>query len=141
MERGSKRGGSILVMVLIISTFIMVVATVSLRSGTLLYELALDRVTQAEHLRAAQALAYYGIAHCKLIGEEKRKEYLLSFDRWPPPEGAYEGRIVIEPRQQGYIIDVTICKHGEELGGVHTDIQQEKDGWRIQSMQAMTTQE
>ncbi len=139
MERGSQKNGSILVMVLIISAFIMVVATVSLRSGTLLYELALDRVEQTEHFKVAQALIYYGIAHCKTLGEDKRKAHQLSFDQWPfdsthnrpPPDEAYAGKIAIEPRKLGYMIEATLYQQEEELCCMQAEIEQEKGVWRI----------
>lgn len=136
MERGSRKKGSAVVTVLIISTFIMVVATISLRSGTLLYELALDRVAQATHLRAAQALLYYGIAHCKTLGEDKSELHQLSFDQWPPPDGAYEGAIAIEPRQRGYSIEATLSKQREELCCMRAEIEREKGVWRIVGWQS-----
>ena len=131
MERGSKRSGSVLVLVLILSTFIMVVATVSLRSGTLLYELALDRVAQLKQQRTVQALAYYGIAYCKTIRGSKPRSHSLSFDHWPLSDGIYEGAINIEPKGKGYSITATIKKQGEDLSSIQIRIEKKSDGWWI----------
>ena len=131
MERGSKRSGSAVVLVLILSTFIMVIATVSLRSGTLLYELALDRVAYLKQLRAAQALAFYGIAYCKTIRGSKPQSHSLSFDHWPPPNGPYEGEIVIEQTKKGFMVGATLSKQGEGLNYIQAEIGRQKDGWRI----------
>jgi len=109
----------------------MVVATVSLRSGTLLYELALDRVAQLKQQRTAQALAYYGIAYCKTIGGSKPQSHSLSFDHWPPPNGPYEGEIVIEQTQKGYTVAATIFKQGHELNSILAEVEEQKGGWRI----------
>lgn len=144
MERGSKRSGSVLVLVLILSTFIMVVATVSLRSGTLLYELALDRVVQLKQQRTAQALAYYGIAYCKTIRGSKPRSHTLSFDHWPLSDGIYEGAINIEPKGKGYSITAMLSspsppsaisgwRQREDLSSILVEIGQQKDGWRIVS--------
>ena len=136
MEKGSKRNGSIIVMVLMIGTFIMVVASVALRSGTLLYELALDRVTYLKQLHAAQALAYYGIAYCKMRKEEKRESHSLSFAHWPLPSGPYEGSITIEPIKKGYIVAAILLRQNEELCSIQAEIECPKEEWRIVSWQS-----
>ena len=134
MERGSKNGSTV-VLLLVISTFIMMVATVALRSGTLLYELALDRVAHFKQLRASQALAYYGISYCKTIRGSKSQSHSLSFNHWPSPDGAYEGNISIESKEKGYSITTMLTKKGEEINMVRVEIGQQKGVWRIVSWQ------
>lgn len=135
MERKDRGPGSILVMLLVISTFIMVVATVTLRSGTLLYEFALERVAHLSCLRATQALAYYGIAY-GLMAQGDPQLRSLSFAHWPLPDGAYEGNIVIKPSKKNYLVQATLTKQGQELGTIRSEIERQKDGWRIVDWQS-----
>jgi len=110
----------------------MVVATVALRSSTLFYELALDRVVQIKQLRAAQALAYYGVAYCKQMKNHNVSQ-TISFDCWPP-EGPYEGKIEIEPTKKGYTVEATMSKEDLKIHTIQIEIANEKDGWRMETM-------
>lgn len=129
MKMRHQTSGSALLMVLVLSSCIMLIATVALRSSTLFYEIALDRVAQFEQLHAAQALAYYGIAHCMARGENALKT--LSFDRWPPPDGPYAGSISIEPKKKGYRLVATLSKQSEQRCVIQSEIIKQKGGWRM----------
>jgi hypothetical protein len=120
-----------------ISTAIMIMATVALRSSTLLCELALDRVEYFKKLHAAQALAYYGIAYCQAMQEKKDQSPTLSFDYWPVADGAYRGHIAIEPKKQSYSIIVTVSRNAEEPYSIKVEVGQQKDGWRIINWQTV----
>ncbi len=137
MESGKNLKGTVLVIVLIIITFVVVVATTALRSGTLLYELALDRVEQTTQLRAAQALAYYGIAYCKNLKKEQteseHKDHRLTFDQWPPPKGIYQGTLTITPKEKGYLIQAILEKQGDQLCSIQSEIGPKKKRWKILS--------
>ncbi len=137
MEKRKNVNGSALIVVLIFVSFVIIVATTVLSSGTLLYELALDRVEQTRQHHAIQALMYYGIAYCQKLETEKidPKTYEHSFDQWPVPNGTYQGRLAISPCSQGYAVKAILARHDEQLCEIQSEISHQKGLWGITSWQ------
>lgn len=137
MEFRKNVAGTALIVVLIIITVVTIVVTTALRSSTLLYELALDRVEQTSQLRTAQALAQYGIACCKNIKTEddktKQNSYHEAFDHWPVPVGEYQGIVTITPQETSFRIETILKKGDVQLYAISVELAQKDGAWRVMS--------
>ncbi len=119
-------------------TVIIVVATTALRSTTLLYDLALDRVEQARQFRAVQALAYYGAVHCKQMSDTKQdegeqEEYHATFAQWPQPAGNYQAELLITPQNNQYTITAKLSSDEKPIATIQCTISTVEGRWDIEN--------
>lgn len=139
METRKNVKGTALIVVLLMISFVVIVATTVFRSGTLLCELALDRVEQTRQQYALQALALYGIAYCKKLANDNNqpKNYDYTFDQWPIQAGPYQGVLAISAQNRGYLVKAVLARQDEQLGVVESEIGLQKGVWSILSWKVL----
>jgi len=130
MENKKLTHGSAIIAVLITIAVLTIVSLTVMRSATLFYELALQRVSQLRINLAHQALSNYGIAYCKSIDPSKhKKKYEQAFSHWPLNMGPYEGIVRILTEDLRFTIETVLIKDGREVRKETCILTKKETGW------------
>ena len=86
-----NRSGSALIFVSVLMSFVGIIAILCTRSSMLYYGFSIDRIQHVRSQFALHALTEYGIARCI----KHKKGWEERFEKWPYPDGPYQGNIKI----------------------------------------------
>ncbi len=117
-----NKSGSALIFVSLLMTFVGIIIILFTRSSMLYYGFALERIQYIRSQYALDALAQYGIARCFALKKTSNERWEDRFEKWPPPDGPYQGDIKISIKDKVYHIDSAIFHHKQLLGRIHCSL-------------------
>ncbi len=117
-----NKSGSALIFVSLLMTFVGIIIILFTRSSMLYYGFAIERIHYMRSQYALDALAQYGVACCLAPKKTLNKRREERFEKWPPPDGPYQGDIKISIKDKIYHIDSAIFHHQMLLGKIHCSL-------------------
>ncbi len=118
-----NKSGSALIFVSLLMAFVGIIVILFTRSSMLYYGFAIDRIHHIRSQYALDALAQYGIARCLASKKTSTKGWEGQFEKWPPPDGPYQGDIKISIKDKIYHIDSAIFHNKLLLGKIYCSLQ------------------
>jgi hypothetical protein len=117
-----NKSGSALIFVSLLMTFVGIIIILFTRSSMLYYGFAIERIHYIRSQYALDALAQYGIACCLAPKKNPNERWDGQFEKWPPPDGPYQGDIKISIKNKIYYIDAAIFHNKLLLGRIHCSL-------------------
>ncbi len=128
-----KREGSAIVMILLVITGIMLIATAALKSTMFLYDLALERVEHVRQMQALQALTHYAIAVSWSRRDSKDDhQYTESLAKWPTQKGKYQAQFTINSGDKTNTIKTQLLHKNNVICAIQCIVSAKSDGWKIE---------
>ncbi len=117
-----NRSGSALIFVSLLMAFVGIIIILFTRSSMLYYGFSIERIHYIRSQYALDALAQYGIACC-LASKKNPSEWREErFEKWPPPDGPYQGDVKISIKNKIHHIDSAIFHNNQLLGRIHCSL-------------------
>ena len=122
-----RRPGSALILVFSLIAVMGIVSIAVIRSGTLFYAFALDRMAHARKILAVESLTWYAIARCH---EHPEKSWNKVFSQWPT-NGAFEGRVSTTSDQSKITICASLSENNVPICAIKCVLKNENNLWSI----------